>query len=142
MRTEHQVSAGGVLVRPTGAGHEVLLASRRIRSGELVWGLPKGLLEPEETPEEAAVREVLEETGWRGRVGAPLGKIEYWFAWEGVRIHKTVHFFLMEAVEEASGRDREMEEVRWFPLDEAGETIGFDSERDVVARARASLAGA
>lgn len=142
MRTEHQVSAGGVLVRPAGAGHEILLASRRIRSGQLVWGLPKGLVEPEETHEEAAAREVLEETGWRGRLRAPLGNIEYWFAWEGVRIHKTVHFFLMDAVEEAAHRDREMEEVRWFPLDEAEETIGFDSEREVVARARDSLAGA
>jgi 8-oxo-dGTP pyrophosphatase MutT (NUDIX family) len=141
VRTEHQVSAGGVVVRPAGEGHQVLLASRRIRSGELIWGLPKGLLEPEETPEEAAVREVLEETGWRGRVRAPLGEIEYWFAWEGVRIHKTVHFFLMDAVEEAARRDREMEEVRWFPLDEAEETVGFDSEREVVGRARASLAG-
>jgi 8-oxo-dGTP pyrophosphatase MutT (NUDIX family) len=141
VRTEHQVSAGGVLVRPAGERHEVLLAARRIRSGQLVWGLPKGLVEPEETHEDAAAREVLEETGWRGRIRDPLGEIEYWFAWEGVRIHKTVHFFLMDAVEETAGRDREMEEVRWFPLDEAEETVGFDSEREVVGRARASLAG-
>lgn len=130
------------MVRPAGDGHEVLLAARRIRSGELVWGLPKGLVEGEETHEAAALREALEETGWRGEVRAPLGKIEYWFVWEGVRVHKTVHFFLMDAVEEEPARrDREMEEVRWFPLDRAAEVIGFESEREVVARAGAALAG-
>lgn len=141
MRTEHQVSAGGVLVRP-GPDPEVLLAARRIRSGKLVWGLPKGLVEADEGGEAAARREVLEETGWHGEVRSSLGEIEYWFVWEGVRIHKTVHFFLMDPVrEDPEVRDREMEEVRWFPLDEAEEIVGFESERDVIGRARKAIRG-
>lgn len=141
MKTRRQVSAGGVLVRRGSGGSEVLLASRRTRRGELVWGLPKGLVEAEETPEQAAVREVREETGWGGTVRAPLGEVSYWFVWEGARIRKTVHFFLMEATGEAGPRDQEMEEVAWFPIDEAAEVAGFDSEKDVIRRATAAVAG-
>ena len=142
MRTEHQVSAGGVLVRPRRNGHEVMLAARRVQSGDLVWGLPKGIVEKDEPAEEAAVREVEEETGWRGEVTDPLGDIEYWYVWEGTRIHKRVVFFLMTATRgDTDRRDHEMEEVRWFPLEEAERTVGFDSERGVLARARALLAG-
>jgi 8-oxo-dGTP pyrophosphatase MutT (NUDIX family) len=136
MRTRTEVSAGGVLVRAGPSGPEVLLASRRVRSGDLVWGLPKGLVEEGERPEEAARREVHEETGWEGDIRADLGEIEYWYVWAGTRVHKVVRFFLMDATHgDEARRDREMEEVRWFPLPEAPETVGFESEREVVRRA-------
>jgi 8-oxo-dGTP pyrophosphatase MutT (NUDIX family) len=136
MKTERQTSAGGVLVRSGPDGVEVLLASRRTRRGELVWGLPKGLVERGESPEDAAVREVREETGYEGQVRGPLGDVSYWFVWEGTRIRKTVHFFLMDDTgAEPAPRDREMEEVRWFPLDEAADVAGFESEKDVIRRA-------
>ena len=140
MRTEHQVSAGGVVVRPSEAGPEVLLAARRVRSGDLVWGLPKGIVEEGEPSEDAALREVREETGWRASLRQHLRDIEYWFVWEGTRVHKTVRFYLMDAEEEdPAGRDREMEEVRWFPLAEAPSVAGFDSEREVLATAAGAL---
>jgi 8-oxo-dGTP pyrophosphatase MutT (NUDIX family) len=140
VKTRREVSAGGVLYRPTAAGVEILLASRRTRSGDLVWGLPKGLVEKGESPEDTAVREVLEETGFEGKVQDSLGEIGYWYVWEGVRVRKTVHFFLMEAVAgDASRRDREMEEVAWFPLAEVEEAAGFGSEKQVIARARERL---
>jgi 8-oxo-dGTP pyrophosphatase MutT (NUDIX family) len=142
MKTRRQVSAGGVLVREGPHGPEVLLASRRTRRGDLVWGLPKGLVEEGESPEEAAVREVREETGHRGTVRAPLGDISYWFVWEGTRIRKTVHFFLMDADDEPPGpRDREMEEVRWFALEEAADVAGFDSEKEVIQKATQAVTG-
>lgn len=142
MRTEHQVSAGGVLVRGRDGGHEVMLAARRVRSGDLVWGLPKGIVEEGEPPEAAARREVEEETGWRGDIGPSLGDIEYWYVWEGARIHKRVHFFLMTATGgDARMRDHEMEEVRWYTLEEAETVVGFESEREVLGRARAILEG-
>jgi 8-oxo-dGTP pyrophosphatase MutT (NUDIX family) len=140
VRTERQVSAGGVLVRDMGHGLEVLLASRRTRKGDLVWGLPKGIVEDGEAPEETAVREVQEETGYRGTIREPLGEVSYWFVWAGTRIRKTVHFFLMDDAGDPPGpRDAEMEEVRWFPLDEAVTAAGFDSEKDVIARAARAL---
>ena len=136
MKTTRQTSAGGVVVRQGESGSEVLLASRRTRRGELVWGLPKGLVESGESAEATAVREVQEETGYRARVRENLGDVSYWFVWEGTRIRKTVHFFLMEDLGETPGqRDAEMEEVAWFPIEEAVRTAGFDSEKDMIRRA-------
>jgi 8-oxo-dGTP pyrophosphatase MutT (NUDIX family) len=136
VKTQRQTSAGGVVVRSGPGGPEILLASRRTRKGDLVWGLPKGLVETDEAPEDTAVREVREETGYRGTVRAPLGEVSYWFVWEGTRIRTTVHFFLMDEAGEPPGeRDREMEEVRWFPLDEADSVAGFSSEKDIIAKA-------
>lgn len=135
MKTRREISAGGVLVRRDD-GPEVLLAARRTRKGDLVWGLPKGLIEDGEGPEEAAVREVREETGYRGTIRAPIDSITYWYVWDGVRIHKTVHFFLMEATGgDPSARDEEMEDVRWFPMEDAPEVAGYDSEREVLRKA-------
>jgi 8-oxo-dGTP pyrophosphatase MutT (NUDIX family) len=140
VKTRREVSAGGVLFRRTEQGVEILLAARRTRSGDLVWGLPKGLVEKGESPEETAVREVLEETGFEGKLQDSLGEIGYWYVWEGVRVRKTVHFFLMEAIGgDASRRDLEMEDVAWFPLPEVEETAGFASEKQVIARARQRL---
>jgi len=136
VKTTRQTSAGGVVVRQGESGPEVLLASRRTRRGELVWGLPKGLVESGESAEDTAVREVREETGYRARVRENLGDVSYWFVWEGTRIRKTVHFFLMEDLGETPGhRDAEMEEVAWFPIEEAVRTAGFDSEKDMIRRA-------
>jgi 8-oxo-dGTP diphosphatase len=136
VKTRRQTSAGGVVIRDGPHGPEVLLASRRTRRGDLVWGLPKGLVEPGEDPRETALREVLEETGYRGEVRAPLGEVSYWFVWEGTRIRKTVHFFVMDdSGRGPEERDREMEEVRWFPLDEAAGVAGFSSEKDIIRKA-------
>jgi 8-oxo-dGTP pyrophosphatase MutT (NUDIX family) len=135
VRTERQTSAGGVLVRQGPHGPEVLLASRRTRRGELVWGLPKGLVESDEPPEQTAVREVREETGYRGKVREKIGEISYWFVWEGTRIRKTVHFFLMDDTGEEPGpRDAEMEDVAWFPMAEAADVAGFASEKDIIRK--------
>lgn len=140
MRTRHATSAGGVVVRRTDGGWETVLASRRTRAGDLVWGLAKGQIEEGESVEDAAVREVEEETGITVRLMQPLKEISYWFVWGGERIKKSVHFFLMEATGgDASLHDAEMEEVRWFPLSEAIDHAGYASERDVLEAARAAL---
>ncbi|HUG87617.1 MAG TPA: NUDIX domain-containing protein [Actinomycetota bacterium] len=77
------------------------------------------------------------------RRGATCATSSTGSSWEGTRIHKTVHFYLMDAREEdPAGRDREMEEVRWFPLSEAPSVAGFDSEREVLAAAAEALTGA
>lgn len=130
------------MVRDGPSGPELLLASRRTKRGDLVWGLPKGLVEEGERPEETAIREVAEETGYRGTLRAPLGEISYWFVSGGTRIRKTVHFFLMDdSGEEPGARDKEMEDVRWFPLEEAVGVAGFDSERDILRKAVQAVSG-
>jgi len=138
MRSE--VSAGGVVYRRSDEGVEVVLAARRTRRGDLAWGLPKGLVEPDETPEQAAVREVREETGLEAEVEVSLGEIRYFYVWEGIRVRKAVHFFLMRATGgDASQHDDEMEEVRWFPLSVALRRATYKGEREVLQRAAARL---
>lgn len=140
MRTRSEVSAGGVVYRRSDEGVEVVLAARRTRRGDLAWGLPKGLVEPDETPEQAAVREVREETGLEADVEVSLGEIRYFYVWEGVRVRKAVHFFLMRATGgDASQHDDEMEEVRWFPLSVALRRATYKGEREVLQRAAARL---
>jgi 8-oxo-dGTP pyrophosphatase MutT (NUDIX family) len=137
-RTEH--SAGGVVVRTTEGRPEVVLASRRTRRGSLAWGLAKGLVESGETAEETAVREIREETGLESQIRAPLGDITYWYVWADERIHKRVTFFLMDAIGgDVALHDREMEEVRWFPLEEALRVASYRSEQEVLRRAAEAL---
>jgi 8-oxo-dGTP pyrophosphatase MutT (NUDIX family) len=140
MKTRSEFSAGGVVVRDGPGGVEVALAARRTRKGDLAWGLPKGVIERGEQPEQTALREVQEETGLQAEIIRPLGEISYWFVWEGERVRKKVAFFLMRTVGgDTSLHDHEMEEIRWFPLDQAIKKASYPSERDVIRRAAEAL---
>jgi 8-oxo-dGTP pyrophosphatase MutT (NUDIX family) len=140
MQTRSEVSAGGVVHRSGERGVEICLAARRTRRGDLAWGLPKGNVEPEEDPETAAVREVLEETGLEAEIEHDLGTIRYFYVWEGVRVRKQVRFFLMRATGgDVANHDHEMEEVRWFPLARAVKRAAYRGEREVLERAAALL---
>lgn len=135
-----EVSAGGVVFRGEGNTLEIALAARRTRKGELAWGLPKGNIEPGESSEQAAIREVLEETGLKAEVVEPLGDSRYFYVWEGDRIRKVVHFFLMRATGgDISRHDHEMEDVRWFPLAEALDEAAYGGEREILRRAAERL---
>ena len=128
------------MVRRRERAVDVALAARRTRKGDLAWGLPKGLVEKGEAPEETAVREVQEETGLVAEIIEPLGDISYWYVWNAERVRKKVTFFLMEAVGgDVSIHDHEMEDVRWFPLPEARRRATYPSERDVLRRAADAL---
>jgi ADP-ribose pyrophosphatase YjhB (NUDIX family) len=135
------VSAGGlVLDRRTPTTRAALIA-RHDRRGRLVWSLPKGHLEAGESAEEAAVREVEEETGIQATVLAPLGTIDFWFVAEQRRVHKTVHHFLLEAHGgELSDADVEVVEVAWVPLDEVPERLAYADERRLLDRVADLLA--
>jgi 8-oxo-dGTP pyrophosphatase MutT (NUDIX family) len=140
METRSEVSAGGVVYRRTEDGVEMALAARRTRRGELVWGLAKGAIEPEESDEDAAVREVREETGLEAEVESDLGDIRYFYVWEGVRVRKRVHFYLMRATGgDVADHDTEMEDVRWFPMRVARKRAAYRGEREVIERATAQL---
>jgi len=141
MKTRFEHSAGGVVTRRNDGDVDVALAARRTRKGDLAWGLPKGLVEEGEGPEQAALREVREETGLEAEILEPLGDISYWYVWEDERIHKKVTFFLMESTGgDVSLHDHEMEEIRWFPLQEAVRRASYPSERTVLRRALDALA--
>jgi 8-oxo-dGTP pyrophosphatase MutT (NUDIX family) len=103
------------------------------------WQLPKGHIEPGETPEQTAVREVCEETGVTGRVVAPLSGVEYWYVERGTRrVHKTVDYFLLdyESGDAANFDAREVSGAAWFSWDEGIAKLSFDNERRVVLEAR------
>lgn len=135
--TTTEVSAGGVVYRRgEDDSIEVVLASRRTRRGDLAWGLAKGGIEDGESEEDAAIREVREETGLTAEIEADLGDTKYMYVWEDVRIRKTVHFFLMRHTGGDTGdRDDEMEEIRWFPLERAMKRAAYRGERDMLTRA-------
>lgn len=134
--TTKEVSAGGVVYRRDGERIDVVLASRRTRRGELAWGLAKGGIEEGETKEDAAIREVREETGLTAEIEADLGDTKYMYVWDDLRIRKTVHFFLMRATGgDPADRDDEMEDVQWFPLERALKRAAYRGEREVLGRA-------
>jgi 8-oxo-dGTP pyrophosphatase MutT (NUDIX family) len=134
--TTREVSAGGVVYRRADEDIEVVLASRRTRKGQLAWGLAKGGIELGETKEEAAIREVREETGMTAEIEADLGDTKYMYVWDEIRIRKTVHFFLMRHTGgDVDDRDDEMEEIRWFPLERAIKRAAYRGERDMLVKA-------
>lgn len=141
MRKVEETSAGGLVVDRSGSEPRVALIGRLDRRGRLLWSLPKGHLEAGESTQDAAVREVEEETGIRGRVLAPLGTIDYWFVADDRRIHKTVHHYLLEASGgELTDTDIEVDEVAWVPLVELGDRLAYAGERRLAETAADLLA--
>ena len=134
-----EYSAGAVAVRRLRGGWAVALIRPAGREPG-TWVLPKGLIEPGETGEAAALRELAEETGLHGRPLARLGTIEYWFSAEGERVLKRVAFFLVRAPRGAlaalpESSRLEVAEARWLPLAEASAALAYRGEREVAARA-------
>ncbi len=128
-----EVSAGGLVVDKS--GEQGLLIGRIDKRGRMLWSLPKGHIEAGESPEDAALREVLEETGIKSSITRSLGVIDFWFMAEGKRIHKTVHHFLFS---ELSGtlepQVSEVDDVKWFPLDDIAKTLAYPDERKLIQR--------
>jgi len=136
-----ETSAGGLVVDLRGDVPRGALIARVDRRGRLLWSLPKGHVEPGETAEQAAIREVEEETGISGEILATLGTIDFWFIAEGRRVHKTVHHFLMRAIGgELSDADYEVAEVAWVPLPEITDQLAYPDERGLVDAAGRLLA--
>ncbi len=136
LRTATATSAGGIVVRyEAGRPHLVVGSRRRERDGR-TWTLPKGTPKRDESTEETALREVTEETGLQVRITGPLDSIQYVFVQSGRRIHKTVHYFLMEPIGgDLSRHDHEFDQVKWVGFDEAAHVLTFETERALVARA-------
>ncbi len=143
--TVEETSAGGLVVDRAALRPCAAVIARLNRAGRLEWCLPKGHLEHGETAEMAAVREIEEETGIRGRIVASLGTIDYWFSVDGRRIHKMVHHYLLDAVGGdltiENDPDHEAIDVAWVPLDELGELLAFPNERRIAREATARVAG-
>ena len=136
---KREFSAGGVLVRRL-RGRWMMAAIRPAGKKEGVWALPKGLIDPGESPEVTALREVAEETGARGRSAGKLGDVKYVYTWAGERIFKVVSFYL---VRYSGGRlgdvppehRHEVAEVRWLPLEDGPRLLAYGGEREMAKKA-------
>lgn len=133
MRTVRDVSAGGVITRVEGDALALVLVGRARPER---WSIPKGTPVAGETLEDTAMREVREETGLSVKILEPLGDITYWFSARGVRHHKTVYFYLLEAMGGCvDDHDWENDFVAWLPEVEALQRMSFASEVGIVERA-------
>ena len=125
-------SAGGVVVR----GDDVVVI-KPVRSGNHgeVWALPKGHPDGDETPVQAATREIREETGVEVEPIDDLGEIHYTYERGGQQISKRVAFFLFRYVGGKLAHDHEIEDVRWMPIQEAARSLTHEGERGIIRRA-------
>lgn len=141
-KTRRAVSSGGIVFRKKGSRTDVALIAR---GGKKVWCLPKGTVEKGETLEEAALREVEEETGLSGRLVEKVDEIDYWFYWklDKTRYHKTVHFFLIEYQRgEPHSDDIEVDAVQWFPIEEAVQKLTYPNEQNTMKKVEEMVRGA
>ena len=109
-----------------------------------LWALPKGNIGPGEKPEEAAVREVEEETGVEARLVTKLGDVRYVYTWAGERIFKVVSFYLFRyrrgRLGDIAAEQRiEVGEALWLPLEDAPRLLAYGGEREMAEKALAFI---
>lgn len=133
IRARDEFSAGGVVYRQGAEGTEVVLVGRR---RERLWALPKGKPDGDETSEETALREVLEETGLETVIEQSLGEVTYWYTGiDGVRVRKRVVYFLMRAVGgDIAQHDHEFDDVTWVHLSEAERLLTHRNQLHILRR--------
>jgi 8-oxo-dGTP pyrophosphatase MutT (NUDIX family) len=132
-----EFSSGGLVIRNLSGRPHVAV----VRVRDQILALPKGHPEQGESAQEAALREVREETGLEATPVEKLGDIRYWYARDGDRVLKIVSFFLFRY---RSGRledhDDEVEEALWIPLEEAPARLAYRGEKDMAKTALSRLA--
>ena len=125
---KREFSAGGVVLR----GEKVAVVTPR----RGVLALPKGHPDGDETLEQAATREVREETGLVAEPRGELGEVRYWYTFRGERVLKSVTFFLFEYLSgSVEDHDDEVESAEWIPLDRAPELLSYKGEREMAEKA-------
>jgi ADP-ribose pyrophosphatase YjhB (NUDIX family) len=130
MRIKYEVSAGGLVLRKNGASLDALLIGR---GTPRVWSLPKGHVENRETHEQAALREVREETGCWAQILVKLSEISYWFSLNGTKHKKSVHFYLMNYLSgDTANHDHEVDEAAWFEVKAAKRALKYVNEKRLV----------
>jgi len=130
---ERQFAAGGVVIKRENDELKVLL----IKDSYGHWTWAKGHIEEGESPEEAAVREISEETGLsKVKIIGLLGKQEYYFTFNDKKIFKTVHVFLLNAdvEEKIVVQTEEIQEAVWCSPEDALNTIEYEGSRALLEK--------
>jgi 8-oxo-dGTP pyrophosphatase MutT (NUDIX family) len=136
MSIERERSYGGVVVHD---GNVLVIAPA---GRPEVTTLPKGRGQPGESDEQTAAREVREETGVNARIVERLGTVEYWYRRSGLRVFKTVGYYLCDYVSgDTADHDDEVDEARWMPLERAQTELSYPGERRIIARALSKQRG-
>ena len=137
---KEEFSAGGVVFQRKNGQIFILVSQHSKHHG---WVFPKGHVGDTivgEKPEEAALREVQEETGVVGKILRPLPLTHYWYVFEGEKRHKTVQYYLMEYVKGTTeDHDFEMQEVEWLPAEKVAEQLTYDGDKKVWQEAEKLL---
>ncbi len=130
MRIKYEVSAGGLVLRRSEAGFDALLIGR---GAPRIWTLPKGHVEARESNEQAALREVREETGCWAEILMRLSEISYWFYVGKAKHKKSVTFYLMRYLSgDTANHDHEVDEARWFDIASARKALKYVNEKRLV----------
>jgi len=135
-------SAGGILLRYEGNSILIVIVQRE-KGIEKKWApalrqLPKGGCREGESLEQTALREVLEETGFKAKLLGKAGQADWSYERNGQMYHETVHYYFLEPIEPPQAHDDEFEVVRWIKIEEAAKTLSYSEERDLIARIIAS----
>ncbi len=137
-KTRNEHSSGGAVINTENGTSKVALIATR---GRTRWGLPKGAVSQGETSEQAALREVLEETGLKAEIVKPLDTIEYFFRAGDTLIRKRVDFYLMRYIGGTlTPQLSEVDDVEWVELSEAISRASFESERKLLEAALQDVA--
>jgi len=121
------VAAGGIVTRLTSKGRLRILLVHRPAYDD--WSFPKGKVDPGETVEAAALREVLEESGVEARLGAELGTVEYT---DPAGTRKIVRYWAMEAVNGEFVANSEVDEIKWLSRRKALDALSYEPDRALL----------
>ena len=131
-----EFSCGGVILD----GRKVLLVQVKNMKGKKIWTFPKGHIEAGETPRQAALREVLEETGYKAVIVRPMIRVKYAFTFQGNYVKKMVQWYLMKKLGRIGKHDAsEIISIRWVSLQKARELVQYPSDIRLVDMLMSSL---
>jgi len=134
-----EFSCGGVVLD----GRKVLLVQVKNMKGKKIWTFPKGHIEAGETPRQAALREVEEETGYKASIVRPVIRVRYAFTLQGNYIKKTVQWYLMKKLGRIGKPDSsEILAVRWVSAAKAKEMVLYPSDLRLLEMIDAGLPAA
>ena len=124
-----EFSCGGVILE----NNKVLLVQVKSMKGRKIWTFPKGHIEQGETPRQAALREVLEETGYKASVIKPLLKVRYAFTLKGRHVRKVVQWYLMKKLGRIGKHDpSEILAINWVSINKAKEMVEYPSDKRLL----------
>ncbi len=124
-----EFSCGGVILE----NNKVLLVQVKSMKGRKIWTFPKGHIEQGETPRQAALREVLEETGYKASIVKPLLKVRYAFTLKGRYVRKVVQWYLMKKLGRIGKHDpSEILAINWVSINKAKEMVEYPSDKRLL----------